>query len=42
MLHKFSLLLLLDSNMLLDILRPVDTGDIYGALSRWASGILGG
>lgn len=41
MLHKFSLLLLLDSNMLLYILRPVDTGDIYGALSRWASGILG-
>ena len=42
LLHKFSLLLLLDANMLLDILRPGDAGDIYGALSGWAGGVLGG
>lgn len=34
------MLLLLDSNLLLEILQPGDTGDIYTALAGWAARIL--
>lgn len=40
LLHKFSMLLLLDSNILLEILRSGDMDDVYDALANWVDDIL--